>query len=90
MAEASKVRGENKEVDLNAFNFAFGKFLRRRDTLPLYEFICLKCGNKQEIACRVGGEEYKHMPCNVCGVSLWQRVPSAPAVHFSEEFLKNR
>jgi len=58
--------------------------------MPIYEFVCRKCGHKQEIACRVGGDEYKHMPCANCGIAIWEKLPAAPAIHFSEQFLKNR
>ena len=90
MEKAGEICWPNQEVDLNAFIFLFCKFLNEwRDKLPLYCWKCRKCGHEQEIVTYKYGEE-NHMPCEKCGVCLWEKLPTSPAIHFSEEFLKNR
>ena len=47
--------------------------------MPLYEYVCQKCGHKTEVIQRVGGRRIK--VCPSCGGSL-KRIFSAPAIQF--------
>jgi len=57
--------------------------------MPIYEYRCRKCGNVQEIYSTVGGNEYRHRPCDRCGVTVWEKVPSAPSGFRFEGLLKD-
>jgi len=48
--------------------------------MPLYEFLCTKCGLTREILCSVSGDMApEYMDCPRCGNDKLKKVPSVPS-----------
>jgi putative FmdB family regulatory protein len=57
--------------------------------MAIYEFRCKKCGQIQEIYCRIGDDNAKHIPCINCGICVWEKVPAVSNFVLSENFKRN-
>ena len=55
--------------------------------MPIFEFKCKKCGHVQEIVVFKDNEQ-RHKPCDKCGVSLWEKMPTAPGMVRLDEKLR--